>query len=30
MLEGVSECRGGTLGGGVGTGLGFCEAGGRL
>ena len=29
-LEGVSECRGGALGGGVGVGLGFCMAGGRL
>ena len=29
-LEGVSECRGGALGGGVGAGLGFCGAGGRL
>ena len=30
LLEGVSECRGGALGGGVGAGLGFCGAGGRL
>ena len=29
-LEGVSECRGRALGGGVGVGLGFCAAGGRL
>ena len=29
-LEGVSECRGGALDGGVGAGLGFCAAGGRL
>ena len=29
-LEGVSECRGGALGGGVGAGLGLCRAGGRL
>ena len=29
-LEGVSECRGGALGGGVGAGLGLCAAGGRL
>ena len=29
-LDGVSECRGGALGGGVGAGLGFCAAGGRL
>ena len=29
-LEGVSECRGGALGGGVGVGLGLCAAGGRL
>ena len=30
MLEGVSKCRGRALGGGVGAGLGFCMAGGRL
>ena len=30
MLEGISECRGRTLGGGVGTWLGLCTAGGRL
>ena len=29
-LEGVSECRGRTLGGGAGVGLGLCTAGGRL
>ena len=29
-LEGVSECRGGALGVGVGAGLGLCAAGGRL
>ena len=29
-LEGVSEYRGGALGGVVGTGLGFCTSGGRL
>ena len=29
-LEGVPECRGGALGGGVGAGLGLCVAGGRL
>ena len=29
-LEGVSECRVGALGGGVGAGLGLCTAGGRL
>ena len=29
-LEGVSECRGRALGGGVGVGLGLCVAGGRL
>ena len=29
-LEGVSECRGGALGGGVGAGLGLYVAGGRL
>ena len=29
-LEGVSECRGGALDGGVGAGLGFCMAEGRL
>ena len=29
-LEGVSECRGGALGWGVGVGLGLCMAGGRL
>ena len=29
-LEGVSECRGWALDGGVGAGLGFCGAGGRL
>ena len=28
--RGVSECRGGALGGGVGVGLGLCTAGGRL
>ena len=30
FLEGVSKCRGRALGGGVGAGLGFCIAGGRL
>ena len=29
-LEGVSKCRGGALGGGVGVGLGLCVTGGRL
>ena len=29
-LKGVSKCRGRALGGGVGAGLGFCAAGGRL
>ena len=30
VSQGVSECRGRALGGGVGVGLGFCAAGGRL
>ena len=30
VSEGVSECRGGALDGGVGAGLGLCMAGGRL
>ena len=30
LSEGVSECRGRALGGGVGAGLGLCAAGGRL